>query len=183
MAAAARARIQPAEATGPTKAALEPKTSQAMPTGSGGAGWRRRMVRVNGSAVGIAPGQYTFRPHITFPATYAVWRAWHRRTGFNNQLTCGYRWFPCCGRPAQNSALGSHPPAQNLAAAHQPRTWTCLVQLPVLPGCAGWRPTPTAIAGQTTRGTRPQARQQAATQMQHAQVTLAGHAEIRPVRP
>src|ERR1035441_7024128 len=53
--AVARARIQAAEATGPVKAVMEPDTSQAMPTRSGGAGTRRRVVRVNGSAVGRAP--------------------------------------------------------------------------------------------------------------------------------
>src|SRR5437773_788758 len=53
--AVARARIQAAEATGPVKAPIEPDSSQAMPTRSGGAGTRRRVVRVNGSAVGRAP--------------------------------------------------------------------------------------------------------------------------------
>src|SRR2546423_361234 len=38
MAPAARDRIQAAEATGPAKALMEPDTSQAMPTRSGGAG-------------------------------------------------------------------------------------------------------------------------------------------------
>ena len=51
----ARASIQAVEATGPVKAIMEPDTSQAMPTLSGGAGTRRRVVRVNGSAVGRAP--------------------------------------------------------------------------------------------------------------------------------
>src|SRR6266516_8128466 len=55
MAPAARDKIQAAEATGPAKALMEPDTSQAMPTRSGGAGTRRRMVRVNGAAVGKAP--------------------------------------------------------------------------------------------------------------------------------
>src|SRR5215472_11695277 len=55
MAVVARARIQAAEATGPVKGIIEPDTSQAMPTFSGGAGTRRRVVRVNGSAVGRAP--------------------------------------------------------------------------------------------------------------------------------
>ena len=55
---AARARIQAAEeaATGPVKGFMEPEMSQAMPTRSGGAGTRRLRVRVNGSAVGQAPG-------------------------------------------------------------------------------------------------------------------------------
>ena len=52
---AARARIQAAEATGPVKALMEPEMSQAMPTLSGGAGTRRLVVRVKGSAVGTAP--------------------------------------------------------------------------------------------------------------------------------
>jgi hypothetical protein len=47
--------IQAAEATGPAKALMEPDTSQAMPTRSGGAGTRRRMVRVKGAAAGRAP--------------------------------------------------------------------------------------------------------------------------------
>src|SRR6266516_2486187 len=55
MAPAARDKIQAAEATGPAKALMEPDTSQAMPTRSGGAGTRRRMVRVNGAAVGKVP--------------------------------------------------------------------------------------------------------------------------------
>ena len=52
---AARARIQAAEATGPVKGPMEPEMSQAMPTLSGGAGTRRLVVRVKGSAVGTAP--------------------------------------------------------------------------------------------------------------------------------
>ncbi len=53
--AVARASIQAVEATGPVKLLIEPDTSQATPTASGGAGTRRRSTRVNGLAVGMAP--------------------------------------------------------------------------------------------------------------------------------
>jgi len=53
--AVARASIQAVEATGPVQALMEPDTSQAIPTASGGAGTRRRWTRVNGLAEGRAP--------------------------------------------------------------------------------------------------------------------------------
>src|ERR1035441_4392566 len=52
---AARARIQAAEVTGAAKPLMVPEMSQAMPSRSGGAGTRRLVVRVKGSAVGTAP--------------------------------------------------------------------------------------------------------------------------------
>ena len=52
---AARARIQAAEATGLVNCIMVPEMSQAMPSRSGGAGTRRLVVRVKGSAVGTAP--------------------------------------------------------------------------------------------------------------------------------
>ena len=54
----ARARIQAAEAIGAAASFIEPETSTAMPTRSGGVGTLWRRVWVKGLAVGIAPAAF-----------------------------------------------------------------------------------------------------------------------------